>query len=151
VGPNLWGEACAGVMQPSADAVGRRYPLIFAGVGEDCPQAPVIIADQGWYGVMEKHLLAAMAQESVSLAGLKLPQVSFQPDGPADFWAVHPSADVAELLSDIAVTDHQRALEGRSYFWQPGDGARHSQVWAGAGLPNGHVLAWFLRGYHENG
>jgi type VI secretion system protein ImpM len=26
-----------------------------------------------------------------------------------------------------------------------------SQVWAGEGLPSGHVLAWFLRGYDGNG
>ena len=64
-------------------------------------------------------------------------------------WAVRPGADISGLWEDVAVTDHHRASHNRSYWWQTG--GSHAQVWAGEGLPSGHVLAWFLRGYAENG
>ncbi len=40
--------------------------------------------------------------------------------GPSAFWAVRPGIDVAGLLSDIALTDHRRTSEGRSYWWVAG-------------------------------
>ena len=153
LGPSLWGEPVAGVLATSADKVGRRFPLLIIGLGADCPPAPVIDAAQGWHDAVAAHLAGLLAAEDIAantaLAGLAPPTPTALPAGPPEFWAVRPGADISGLWEDVAVTDHHRASHNRSYWWQTG--GSHAQVWAGEGLPSGHVLAWFLRGYAENG
>lgn len=155
LGPEIWGEPVAGVMIASADKVGRRFPLMILASGADCPPAPVISADQGWHSAVEAHLLQAKALETLGLPvdlllGLAPDMPPVLPDGPGDFWAVRPGNDVADLWADVAVTDHHRATRRRSYWWLEGGQSAWAQVWAGEGLPSGHVLAWFFRGYQEN-
>lgn len=157
IGADIWGEPVAGVMLPSADKVGRRFPLLILGAGADCPPAPVLNAQQDWHAGVETYLLALCAapDSAPALDGLSPslpPAVATDPsDGPSDFWAVRPDFDTAGLLEDIAITDHARAAQRRSYWWAAGTAASQSQVWAGDGLPSGHVLAWFLRGHDQNG
>lgn len=62
------------------------------------------------------------------------------PSGPSLFAApeaADPEAAVVAAPAVITAPSPPRVL------W--------SQVWAGEGLPSGHVLAWFLRGYDGNG
>ena len=111
----------------------------------------MIDPSQAWHAGVEAKLVDVLAAEAAELNGFTLPCPAQMPAGPADFWAARPGADVVGLLEDIAITDHHRASHNRSYWWIAGDDFGHSQVWAGEGLPSGHVLAWFLRGYAENG
>jgi type VI secretion system protein ImpM len=150
IGETIWGEAVAGVLIPSADAVGRRFPLLILGTGADCPTAPILNPNQDWHDAVAARLHETQAAPAIApgvLDGIAPPEHS-QTTGPIDFWAATPGQDMAALLADIALTDHSRAAMGRSYWWTAD---RFSQVWAGQGLPSGHVLAWFLRGYQQNG
>lgn len=160
LGEAIWGEPVAGVLIASADKVGRRFPLLILASGEDCPPAPVLEADQSWHASVEAHLRGVLALEAIAapaalLDGLMpvvkdvLPAAPM-PAGPADFWAVRPGGEVAGLWADVALTDHHRATRSRSYWWREGEDPGWSQLWAGEGLPSGHVLAWFFRGYQEN-
>ncbi|WP_299483094.1 type VI secretion system-associated protein TagF [Cypionkella sp.] len=151
IGPSIWGETSAGVLAASADKVGRRYPLLIAGFGAECPPCPVIDPVQDWHGAVEAKLVEMLAGETAELNGFSARCQAQMPSGPPEFWAARPGADVVGLLEDIVLTDHHRASHNRSYWWIAGDDFGHSQVWAGEGLPSGHVIAWFLRGYAENG
>lgn len=155
LGESIWGEPLAGVLIASADKVGRRFPLVILATGADCPPAPVIDASQNWHQSIEVHLqqvqlLDVLAAPADLLTGLAPEAPATLPEGPSDFWAVRPGAEAAALWADVALTDHHRASRRRSYWWCEGDPAGWAQVWAGEGLPSGHVLAWFLRGYQVN-
>lgn len=153
IGSEIWGEAVAGVMLPSTDKVGRQFPLVILGAGAECPPPPVLHTQQDWHAAVEAHLRALCAAQDTAptLDALNPPPPTPVPVGPSDFWAVRPDADISGLLDDIALTDHSRAAQRRSYWWAVGTANDQSQVWAGDGLPSGHVLAWFLRGHDQNG
>ena len=127
LGEGIWGAPVAGVMAAAQDRVGRRFPLVLLALGDaglGLPP-PVIDTDQTWYDAACAHLgvqllrddlpgPAALVQEAPQ------PALSEALPGPRDFWAVRPGADVGGLLADIALTDHRRANEGRSYWWVAG-------------------------------
>jgi type VI secretion system ImpM family protein len=77
-GEALAGQVMAGVMAPSHDRVGRRFPLLL--LAEDLPP-PSVDPDQSWYDRAEAHLraqIAAAAFESAPalLDGLAAPERS---------------------------------------------------------------------------
>jgi type VI secretion system protein ImpM len=129
LGEEIWGEVVAGVMAPSCDKVGRRFPLVFLACGpaETALPAPVTDQSQHWYAAMATGLHQALDEAKFLtpddlLAGLAVPN----PDqtiapAPSDFWAIRQDSDVTTLLADIVQTDHRRALVGRSYWWRAGN------------------------------
>ncbi len=141
------GPLC-GVMAPSRDKVGRRFPLI-AAVSGAAIAAPVADGDQSIYEAM----LAAMssfAQLDGGAAGLARDldaAVAPLVPGPSDpiepgFWAARADGDLARLWADVGPVDHARAAALRSYLWceGPGGGAVHVT----RGLPGPEVLAWLM-------
>jgi type VI secretion system protein ImpM len=127
LGEGIWGTPVAGVMAPAQDRVGRRFPMVLLALGDagSALPPPVTDADQSWYDAACAHLTAALARQVLcdpSDLLIGAPEVA-QDDpmpGPSAFWAVRPGADVGHLLTDIALTDHRRASEGRSYWWVAG-------------------------------
>jgi hypothetical protein len=99
---------------------------------------------------VQAKTLETLAAPADLLMGLAPEVPPALPEGPGDFWAVRPGAEVEDLWADVATTDHHRATRRRSYWWLEGGEAGWAQVWAGEGMPSGHVLAWFFRGYQEN-
>ena len=127
LGEGIWGAPVAGVMAPAQDRVGRRFPLVLLALGDAASALPppVIDADQGWYDAACAHLADILGWETLDAPADLLtaaPAVA-QSDpmpGPRAFWAMRPGQDVGNLLADIALTDHRRASEGRSYWWVAG-------------------------------
>ena len=127
LGEGIWGKPVAGVMAPSQDRVGRRFPLVLLALGDGASALPppVIEPDQAWYDVACAHLGAQLLRDDLPgpaalVQHAPQPVMSDTLPGPADFWAVRPGADVGGLLADIALTDHRRANQGRSYWWVAG-------------------------------
>ncbi len=127
LGEGIWGAPVAGVMAPAQDRVGRRFPLVLlalAARGAGLPP-PVIDPDQSWYDAACAHLTEQLARSDLQmpadlLVGAPVAATVEPMPGPAAFWAVRPGVDVAGLLADIALTDHRRTSEGRSYWWVAG-------------------------------
>jgi len=130
IGEGIWGLPVAGVMAPSEDRVGRRFPLILFCAGDAAARlpAPTVGADRGWYDAMALLLRDRLAQRDLGgpgdlLTGGAEPagDAALPAPGPDAFWAVRPGPDVAGLLADVALTDHRRAAAGRSYWWVAGE------------------------------
>jgi type VI secretion system protein ImpM len=165
VGEAIWGLPVAGVMRSSRDKVGRRFPLMILAQGE--VPAPPTLGPDPWHRAVAEALDASLSAPDIDdpLAGPEVHAPESSVDG-AGFWAIRPGADATGLWSDLAANDHRRAAVGRSYWWVSGEAdkdtapdevnadpvlpPRWTQVWAGAGLPSGAVLAWFFRGYRSN-
>jgi type VI secretion system protein ImpM len=153
IGRAVAGRTLAGVLRPSRDRVGRRYPLVLMAEGVDLP-APVEAPDQAFHAALEAHLDAMRPGEGARslLAGLDpaaLPAAAEPPEalalGPI-LWAHHPGGDLAALLEAAAPVDRARAQTARSYWWAPGDRGR-AAVWLGQpGLPAPASLGWLLAG-----
>ena len=127
VGEGIWGSALAGVMAPAQDRVGRRFPLVLLALGDAgvTLPPPMIDSDQSWYDATCVHLGTQLLRNDLLgpaalIEDAPLPAITDALPGPRDFWATRPGADVAELLADIALTDHRRASEARSYWWVAG-------------------------------
>ena len=130
LGEGIWGTPVAGVLAPSQDRVGRRFPLVLLALGDGgmAVSPPVIDADQAWYDAACVHLGVQLLRDDLPgpaalVQDAPQPPLTNGPPGPADFWAVRPGADVDGLLADIALTDHRRANQGRSYWWVAGTAA----------------------------
>ena len=127
LGEGIWGAPVAGVMAAAQDRVGRRFPLVLMALGDtgSALPPPVIDTDQAWYDAACAHLTAVLARNTLGLPadlldGAPLVAQSDPMPGPSEFWAMRPGADVGDLLADIAMTDHRRASDGRSYWWVAG-------------------------------
>lgn len=127
LGEGIWGAPVAGVMAPAQDRVGRRFPLVLLALddaGLSLPP-PVIDTDQTWYDAACAHLTVQLRRADLPgpaalVQDAPVPPLTDATPGPRDFWAMRPGADVGGLLADIALTDHRRANEGRSYWWVAG-------------------------------
>lgn len=124
IGEAAFGEVVAGVMVPTQDRVGRRFPLVALATGADAPPPPVAGAG-GWHASAAQHLAGCLSwpgfdQPSALLAGLT-PAEGAGSVASADFWAVRPGADVDALWADVTVTDHRHAAAARSFWWVAGD------------------------------
>lgn len=150
IGRDIVGTTLAGVLVPSHDKVGRRYPLMLMVEGARVPP-PVSDTDQELYHRMTR-LLEDLRRESPDAAkdliagldlGLGKPEV---PDSGTLVWAEHPSGDLSALLTAAGPVDAVRAQASRSYWWRPGL-ANGSAAWLGApGLPGADALGWVMSG-----
>lgn len=150
IGRGVLGRTLAGVLRPSRDRVGRRYPLILLLEGAAITP-PVIDTDQEVWDCLAAHLDAMTPGDGARalLEGLSPPAVAEDPltaaTGPT-IWAHHPEGDLAALLRAAAAADAERACLTRSYWWAPESPGR-TAVWLGCpGLPEVSALAWLLAG-----
>ncbi len=148
IGPEVFGQTIAGILRPSQDKVGRRYPLLLMTEGAYV-HPPVSDPDQTLYETFEAHLDAAQPGQGAAalLDGLT---VELQPEPSekigASIWAHHPEGDLGSLLGAALMADHQRASLGRVHFWSPG-GPNHAATWlSGQGLPGAESFGWLLSG-----
>ncbi|MGL4310407.1 MAG: type VI secretion system-associated protein TagF [Paracoccaceae bacterium] len=147
VGGRVTGEAAlCGVMIPSRDKVGRRFPLLAGTVGNGY-LPPVLNAGM----TLPADTLAqldglepnAAAGAAGILAALKVEEAEDQPTEPA-FWASRADPDAAQLWADVAAADHLRAAATRSYWWL-GSG-EDAALYATEGWPHARAIAWLMAG-----
>ncbi|MDQ7774649.1 type VI secretion system-associated protein TagF [Paracoccus aminovorans] len=146
IGPALTGagQALRGVMAPSRDRSGRRFPLVLAQAGG---APPVLEPGQDFHDAAEAALAGLLAADSfdprAAAAALALPAPGPPvPDWPG-FWAANPALSPERLLAQLAMADHAHATAGRSYWWfGAGDGpsgAACCQGWPGVA-----ELGWLI-------
>ena len=150
IGRGVMGRTLVGVLRPSRDRVGRRYPLILMLEGAAVPP-PVMDTEQAIWDSLASHLDAMTPGKGARalLDGLAPPamaeDVITASIGPT-IWAHHPEGDLEALLRAAASADAERACLTRSYWWSPGSSDR-TAVWLGCpGLPGMAALAWLLAG-----
>ena len=146
MGAEVLGQPLAGLIEPSRDKVGRRYPLILAAESSDQP-LPVLDTDQSFYEALEAHIhnVIPVSGGASLLDGLMytLGEATILP---ASIWAHHPDANLPALLTSAAQVDHIRAAARRSHFWNSGSETRAAVWHAGDGLPDSEALGWLLTG-----
>jgi type VI secretion system protein ImpM len=149
VGRALAGRTLAGVLRPSHDRVGRRFPLILVAEGAALP-APVISADQSFHTALEAQLDrmtpgdgARSLLDGFDPALLPPPETEAAlAEGPT-VWAQRSDGNLATLLAEAAPVDHARAATVRSYWWTVGPPA----IWlAQPGMPGADAMGWLLGG-----
>lgn len=150
IGRAVLGRTLAGVLRPSRDRVGRRYPLLLLCEGAAVP-APVEDPAQDLWDDLALHL-QQMAPGHGAQALLQGLSVAVQAEDAAvlaagpTLWAHRPDGDLGALLRAAAPVDAGRALLMRSYWWAPAQAGR-AAVWLGChGLPDASSLGWLLAG-----
>ncbi len=150
IGRAVMGCTIAGVLRPSRDRVGRRYPLMLLVEGAGLPP-PVLDRSQDLYEGLAAHLDAmAPGQGAEALLEGLVQDWSGRGEGQAGqgplIWAHHPEGDLEALLHSACPVDHLHAATARSYWWAPG-GEGRAAVWlAQNGLPAAASLGWLLAG-----
>lgn len=150
LGREVLGATTIGVMLPSHDRVGRRYPLLAMVVGVEIAPPFQDPADD----IMERieHYLnhargGGPGGAGALMAGLDVSDLPVEGPKPATvIWAHHPEGDLTQLLGRAAQADHALCATGRSYWWAPARGWR-AAAWLGCdGLPGHEALTWLLGG-----
>ncbi|MDO5603702.1 MAG: TagF domain-containing protein [Paracoccus sp. (in: a-proteobacteria)] len=138
------GAPLVGVMIPSRDRVGRRYPLVIMGRGA---VAPPMLSGGSFHAEAEAALGALMTQPRVTTTDWPRALGEVVPTGVADVsglvWARNPGLPGAGLLGEMAGFDHLAAAAGRAYLWT-GEAAHAGAALACAGLPDARALAWLI-------
>ncbi|MCX7561650.1 type VI secretion system-associated protein TagF [Sulfitobacter sp. F26204] len=155
IGRAVLGCTVVGILRPSRDRVGRRFPLIIMAEGADLPVPLGDSTDQAPWEVMAAHL---EEMEPGHGAAALLKDISFEilaedigraALGPT-LWAHHPDGDLAALLASAAAPDAERAQLTRSYWWAPGEQSKNrnrAATWLGcSGMPEPLALGWLLGG-----
>ena len=154
IGRAVLGTTLTGVLHPSRDRVGRRFPLILVAEGADVPLPLGDDADQAPWEVLSEHLedMQAGQGSAALLEGLTLTlpaEDTAATTGPT-LWAHHPEGDLAALLRSAETPDADRARLTRSYWWAPGVRSKtqnRAATWlACPGLPEPQALGWLLGG-----
>ena len=140
----------AGVMVFSHDKVGRRFPLVALSEAGRMPP-PTVDPDQRWYDQLQAMMLEHDTPETAGeLSDMLTLPPGFEPaaseGGDPAFWAVHNAGRVAEMLANVAATDHRRAARPRSYWWCAGDRSRTATFHTLEGWPQADVFQWLLAG-----
>ncbi len=153
IGRALAGRTAAGVIAPSRDRVGRRFPLILMAEGVGLAP-PVLDPAQDFYDALEAHLAAMRPGEGAAslLEGLDTDALGPGPEpeaasaeGPT-VWAHRAEGELGALLADAAPVDHARAATGRSYWWAP-RGRQGAAIWlAQPGMPGPDAMGWLWGG-----
>lgn len=150
LGREVLGKTTIGVMLPSNDRVGRRYPLLALVVGADIAPPFQDPADDIMDRI-EHHLNHARGGgpggAGALMAGLDVSDIPVEGPKPSQvIWAHHPEGDLYQLLSRAAQADHALCATGRTYWWAPARGWR-AAAWLGCeGLPDHQALSWLLGG-----
>lgn len=143
------GMALRGVLVPSRDKVGRRWPFVVVQVPGPC-DPPVLSGEDGFAQAAFAAVQAALAARPDTSADL-LPFLSGLPEGaglavPPLLWAANPTLPAASLWADLAGHDHRRAAQAACYLWVEPQPGRSGVVISQSGLPDGATLAWLLAG-----
>lgn len=145
LGSDLTGQgALAGVMIPSRDKVGRRFPLLILAPADLTP--PTMAPDQSLHDRLTADLGRVLAADPAAFSASPAPLAQTVVPAASVFWATNPVADAAGLLAATAEVDHQRASQSRSYWWCDADQTRSAAVYASTGYPDGSALAWLWTG-----
>lgn len=145
------GEVLAGVLRPSRDKVGRRYPLLLllAAPPHAAPLPPLLADPSAWIDPLVtrgQEIARRDAFDSVPdlLSGLDVPAVpqAAALAGASDLVAMRPDGDTARLFADSMEADYRRAAAQRGYWWQTSPS--ETRLYTAAALPGGQALAWFL-------
>jgi len=149
IGQSVVGRTVAGVLFPSRDAVGRRYPLIVAVTGRPVPP-PVIEPDQTLWQILAGLPDAGDARGWMVGSGPALSAcgalATAEETALAELWARRGDGDSAALLRDAERMDHAHAALTRSYWWRDGAVPGDAAAWLGCqGLPEADALAWCLQ------
>lgn len=128
LGEGIWAEAVAGLLAPSQDRVGRRFPLVFLATGPDVPPPPVMAAGQDWHRALATHAAMVLARADLDqpadlLAGAPRHGLTLGATGSAVLQATRPGPEVGALWRDLAPADHRSAATARSYWWTEGETA----------------------------
>lgn len=151
VGRAVLGRTLAGVLRPSCDRVGRRYPLLLLTEGAEVAPPTASDASQDLWEALSAHLDGAEPGHGARalLRGLDL-AIEAEPVGRAAegpvVWAHRPDGDLGALLRAARPVEAERAELLRAQFWTPGNGPCAAQWLAGTGLPEARALAWMLAG-----
>lgn len=142
------GVAVRGVLRPSRDRSGRRYPLVLAQLGG---WSPATDPDQAFHETAAEALDALIRAPSFEPRDVAQRLATSLPEPPAEaapawptFWALNPRRDAGALLAQLAAPDHAHAASCRSYWWFAGDhgaGVLACQSW-----PGPVELDWLIRG-----
>jgi type VI secretion system protein ImpM len=147
IGGRVTGDAAlCGVMVPSQDKVGRRFPLLAGAVGNG-HLPPVLDAGVSLPAKILAQLDMLKPDVPAGAAGLLAELTAVNPeDQPTEpaFWASRPDPDASQLWADVAATDHLRAAATRSYWWL-GNGA-DAALYATEGWPGAVAIAWLMAG-----
>ncbi|MCQ0988632.1 type VI secretion system-associated protein TagF [Jiella marina] len=153
------GVSACGVLIPSVDGVGRKFPLtLFALAPEDHSiELPLIDPMERVFSAMEARLLDTLSADTgapfdVAEVLNDLPQPPIRVDGAAPAGSAEREADdaapaVVRLLQEACRADHRRLAEGSSYFWTAGHADAGAPAWYScSGLPQPQVFAAMLDG-----
>ncbi len=162
-----------GVLVPSADRLGRRFPLTLLLGGERARAVPpptISPPDHRWYGALAARAVqfrqasdlapveAALGAMPGPRAGADDAEITAVPPG-QPLWAQAGYGGLAEMWQDLSRADHALAASGRSYWWTGGMAAGAvrddrgapsaegcgAQVISVTGLPDPDVFAFMLR------
>ena len=155
IGAGLCGEATAGVIMPSVDGVGRRFPLVlFTCELEQPPAPPEFAANDAWFAKAEALLLGALdgtAFEALAEAAAALPA----PDPTPQEGGVETLPDGALLIRGLddfgegfakARRAGGAAFDGVSSWWTTGGEGFPALALVSAGMPAPARLADMLTG-----
>jgi type VI secretion system protein ImpM len=147
LGPAVLGLCVRGVLCPSRDSVGRRYPLIGL-MRDEAGLPPPLAPDQSAYIEMETHLSQILTAplESTAELGSGDGLTGQEQSDPVALWAVNPDAGPADLLQAVGSADYTRAAASRSYWWCAPDDIRSGAVWSCEGLAGADALLWLMSG-----
>lgn len=136
IGAQVMGGGLSGIMVPSHDKVGRRYPLIVAIGGINIP--PPLEPEQVLHDALADQIPAVLANPDLGS--------EITPAAPMDdvLWAMNATGQTETVLSDIAAEDMCRASQTRSYWWIAGSDADPARVLTVTGMPDGAALGWIL-------
>jgi type VI secretion system protein ImpM len=145
------GWTVRGVVLPSCDRVGRRYPLaLVQHPGPALP--PTLVEDDGFLAAATRALEAVRRAEAVTsgdlLAGVpNLPMPADCTDPGDLFWATNPAASAASLWGSLVAADLRRASRKRSYWAaEARPGLSATALLACDGLPDFRALDWLMGG-----
>lgn len=147
IGPGVSGAGpIAGVMAPSRDKAGARYPLLVLGRGEIVP--PMLVPGD-FHPAAAAALTELKDAAAVDLADWPLDlgeadnTAPFVED-PSLVWASDPSMTGSELLAEIAQYDHAASCNNRVHFWSLSP-AGQGVVLSCAHMPDADAFAWLLK------
>ena len=150
--------AWAGVLAPSADRVGRCFPMMIGTRLASGTRLPGVLYDGGrWFGAAERLAAAAQHDQRVNAQmfdqAVGALQVPAEPDEPTvprlpesldrdkrDYWLSLPDMTAPMLAALWA----HLAPGGCGLWWSAGNDAITSRVLVGRGLPTTEVFVAFL-------
>ena len=165
LGPGIAGEALVGAIMPSADGIGRYFPLtLFCRAGHrDGLPPPEIEPFDGWFGLAESFLLSTLSRDAAfetlldGLAALPDAVPSSLPAPTAGTRRLRGEALLRPIDgNDVAASfDRQRPLAhaglhaGMSYWWTAGGSDFPALALTCTGLLDPHLFAGLLTGQFD--